>query len=508
MTTSSEPIQTPAFHHFEITLVLAGHTYKYETEATAKIFLPFVRFQFCYEDRIPEGEYVYTKLEPAGQQNRLTVSLNIREKTLSRDRLVDASLDDKETEHFLAELLYFTLVEFTGITPQWGMSTGIRPVKTMEKRLAAGDTMEQAEEYFRTRFHAGEKKIALCRTIVEQQRPILAKNRRESVSVYIAIPFCPSRCRYCSFVSHSTAGAKSKALLAEYLEKLLVEIRLLRDKIENNHLHLHTVYIGGGTPTTLTAPQLDKLLTCVEECFPVRELEEFTVEAGRPDTITPEKLAVMRAHGVNRVSVNPQSFNDEVLALSQRPHTAAQAVEAFRMAKEAGFEVVNMDFIAGLPGDTLESFRHSLDTAIALDPGNITVHTLTIKRSADLFAQQQFALSRGQMQVGEMVEYAYDALTQAGYLPYYLYRQKNTLENLENVGYAKPGMICAYNIYMMDEVHSVLAAGGGGVTKLIRPGEKKVTRIFNHKYPFEYVTRFEELMERKEEIDRFYQQGE
>lgn len=508
MTTSSEPIQAAAFHHFEITLVLAGHTYKYETEATAKIFLPFVRFQFCYEDRIPEGEYVYTKLEPAGQQNRLTVSLNIRENTLSRDRLVDASLDDKEMEHFLAELLYFTLVEFTGITPQWGMSTGIRPVKTMEKRLAAGDTMEQAEEYFRTRFHAGEKKIALCRTIVEQQRPILAKNRRESVSVYIAIPFCPSRCRYCSFVSHSTAGAKSKALLAEYLEKLLVEIRLLRDKIEENHLHLHTVYIGGGTPTTLTAPQLDKLLTCVEECFPVRELEEFTVEAGRPDTITPEKLAVMRAHGVNRVSVNPQSFNDEVLALSQRPHTAAQAVEAFRMAKEAGFEVVNMDFIAGLPGDTLESFRHSLDTAIALDPGNITVHTLTIKRSADLFAQQQFALSRGQMQVGEMVEYAYDALTQAGYLPYYLYRQKNTLENLENVGYAKPGMICAYNIYMMDEVHSVLAAGGGGVTKLIRPGEKKVTRIFNHKYPFEYVTRFEELMERKEEIDRFYQQGE
>ena len=253
----------------------------------------------------------------------------------------------------------------------------------------------------------------------------------------------------------------------------------------------------------MSAEQLQSLTEAIAREFPMKEVREYTVEAGRADTITEEKLRVLRKAGVGRISINPQSFNDRVLQAIGRKHTAQDVIDCYHMAQKIGFDAINMDFIAGLPEDDLSSFQRTIDLAAQLSPENITVHTLTIKRSSDLFRTSD--RKTVEEQVPDMVGYAGEKLSQWGYEPYYLYRQKNTLQNLENVGYAKKGAECWYNIYIMEEVHTILAAGAGGVSKLIHPDSPKVDRIFNFKYPFEYLSDFEEILNRKEEIRSFYQ---
>ena len=316
------------------------------------------------------------------------------------------------------------------------------------------------------------------------------------MSLYISIPFCPSRCSYCSFVSHSIAEAGK--LIPAYVDCLCRELSIWGELIRRLELKLDTVYIGGGTPTAISAEQLGQIMDAVRANMHMDPVREYTVEAGRPDTITPEKLEVIRSHGATRITINPQTLNDKVLRAIGRKHTAQQAVDAFRLARSLGFANINMDLIAGLPEDTPDSFRDTLDRVIALDPESITVHTLTLKRSAALYAQGGSQIANP---AAAMVDYSVRRLPEAGYRPYYLYRQKNTLENLENVGYAKPGFESLYNILIMDETQTILGAGCAASTKLVTP-DGQITRIHNHKFPYEYIGRFDSLMEKKQQIDQ------
>ena len=399
------------------------------------------------------------------------------------------------------ELAVFgVLTEILSIRQKWGVLTGIRPVKLAMQLHDMGLSEEEIRKKLKEERLVSDEKLDLLLTTMEHELEVRASSRPNSVSLYISIPFCPSRCSYCTFTSHSVE--KAAKLIPQYVELLCGELKDIAVLIDEIGLHLETVYMGGGTPTVLTAKQLDRVLSTVNESFDMTGVRELTVEAGRPDTITAEKLAVLKKNGVGRISINPQTMDDEVLAAIGRKHTAEDVKNAFTLAKTFGFDSINMDLISGLPGDNMEKFRKTIAEVIAMNPDNITLHTLTVKRGANLapMAQSVFAATADAMN-----EYAYGEFAKAGYFPYYLYRQKGTVDNLENVGFCKPGKEGIYNIFIMDETHTVLSAGAGGVTKLKAPYDKKIERIFNFKYPYEYIERFELMNERKEQVRNFYE---
>ena len=314
------------------------------------------------------------------------------------------------------------------------------------------------------------------------------------LGLYLHIPFCVKKCAYCDFYSVTDASLK-----ADYTAALIRDIKAYGERCSG--YTVDTVYIGGGTPTTLSAAQLRRLMEALRTHIDLTELVEYTVEGGRPDTLDAEKLETIASMGCGRMSINPQTMNDAVLARVGRRHTAAQTVSAYEAARAAGYDAVNMDLIAGLPGDTVAGFEHSLRQAIALDPENITVHTLTLKRASRIVIEDQ--KENDYADVAAMLEKCH-LLAEAGYRPYYLYRQKNTLQNLENVGWCKPGHEGYYNIYIMEEVQTILSAGAGGSTKLVADGGRRMQRIFNFKYPTEYIQRFAEVLERKKGVADFY----
>lgn len=473
-------------------IFLIGHDFKYETEATVKLFFPAMRFTFCTEDAPRQEDYIRTSLagETILAESSLSGVFRRSEAQLPRHA------DKRTAEHALCTLLYEHLTEATGITPPWGMMTGIRPVRMLTAAVEQGSTLEDAVQAMGQTYRVSEQKLALAKETARVQLPLLGRLGPDVVSLYISIPFCPSRCSYCSFVSHSIAEAGK--LIPAYVDCLCRELSIWGELIRRLELKLDTVYIGGGTPTSISAEQLGQIMDAVRANMHMEPVREYTVEAGRPDTITPEKLEVIRSHGATRISINPQTLNDKVLRAIGRKHTAQQAVDAFRLARSLGFANINMDLIAGLPEDTPDSFRDTLNRVIALDPESITVHTLTLKRSAALYAQGGSQIANP---AAAMVDYSVRRLPEAGYRPYYLYRQKNTLENLENVGYAKPGFESLYNILIMDETQTILGAGCAASTKLVTP-DGQITRIHNHKFPYEYIGRFDSLMEKKQQIDQ------
>ena len=473
-------------------IFLIGHDFKYETEATVKLFFPAMRFTFCTEDAPRQEDYIRTSLagETILAESSLSGVFRRSEAQLPRHA------DKRTAEHALCTLLYEHLTEATGITPPWGMMTGIRPVRMLTAAVEQGSTLEDAVQAMGQTYRVSEQKLALAKETARVQLPLLGRLGPDVVSLYISIPFWPSRCSYCSFVSHSIAEAGK--LIPAYVDCLCRELSIWGELIRRLELKLDTVYIGGGTPTSISAEQLGQIMDAVRANMHMEPVREYTVEAGRPDTITPEKLEVIRSHGATRISINPQTLNDKVLRAIGRKHTAQQAVDAFRLARSLGFANINMDLIAGLPEDTPDSFRDTLDRVIALDPESITVHTLTLKRSAALYAQGGSQIANP---AAAMVDYSVRRLPEAGYRPYYLYRQKNTLENLENVGYAKPGFESLYNILIMDETQTILGAGCAASTKLVTP-DGQITRIHNHKFPYEYIGRFDSLMEKKQQIDQ------
>lgn len=380
--------------------------------------------------------------------------------------------------------------ERMGYRPAWGMLIGVRPSKVATEMLNAGMSKTRVKKLLTSDYLVIPKKAALATDIALTEKRIVGEGSERDCSVYISIPFCPSRCTYCSFVSYTSKRLLD--LIPEYLERLKRDISANFDIIRRLGLRVRTVYIGGGTPTILTEAQLRDLLSHVATQTDVSALDEYTLEAGRPDTITTEKFEIAKSFGVTRVSVNPQSLCDELLEGIGRKHTVAQFYEAFEAARRAGIRTVNVDLIAGLPGDGFKNFSSTMDSVLAMAPENVTVHTFCVKKSAEILRLNSRVYSAHGGDVGKCVDYSQMKAQQAGYVPYYMYRQKNTVGNYENVGFSLPGHEGLYNIYMMEEIHSIFSAGAGAVTKLVdfrQPvGQKhNIQRLFHQKYPYEYL---------------------
>lgn len=478
-------------------LEIQNHPYQYETEKLLRVFFPNEKLRIVREPASPQnGEPVVVTAATDSQVFvRFTDESGVLEACGARG---------EDGELSLATLLFRVLQSRTGYTPKWGLLTGVRPSKLF-LALERERGTDGAKRYFSDTLLVSPEKTALAAEVGAREQAILSLSRPESCSLYISIPFCPTRCSYCSFVSQAVNTPSAKRLIPEYVRLLAREIEETGKLSQSLGLRLESVYFGGGTPTTLSAEQLEALLTAVRKAFDLSHLREYTVEAGRPDTVTPEKLQALRVGGVTRVSINPQTFNDEILRAIGRQHTAEMTERAFLAAREAGFTDINMDLIAGLPNESIASFCRSVDRAVALAPENITVHTLSLKRASTMTANgTQFDKARAEAADG-MLHYAASALGDAGFNPYYMYRQSKTLGNLENTGYTTAGHECLYNIFMMEECHTVLAAGAGAVTKLKAPHGADISRIFNYKYPYEYIAGFAELMERKRAIPAFYE---
>ncbi len=478
-------------------LCLINNDFRYELEKLIRIFLPFEKIEFS-DNRVVGDNVVIAEI---GEKAVATLSFDGKTYSCCRE-IEDINGDyDKDSELFLALALFECLKECFNYSPQWGILTGVRPAKLFS-RLIKSKGFGFAENYFKNYLMVSDKKISLCKEAIKGENEITSLSKADSFSLYISIPFCPSRCNYCSFVSHSVEQAK--AYIPQYVELLCKELELTAQKAKSNNLKLMTVYIGGGTPTTLSAAQLIRVMNTVRENFDLSGILEYTVEAGRPDTITKEKLIAIKNGGATRISINPQTMNDDVLLNIGRRHTAQQAIDSFKLARECGFDNINMDLIAGLSGDNYESFKNTVKVVTALNPESVTVHSLSMKRASNLTVSGEFAEITMGKTASNMVDFAYNYLGENKILPYYMYRQSKTVGNLENVGYAKKGFECLYNVYIMDETHTILACGASAVTKLREPNGDKIERIFNFKYPYEYINRFDELIERKNGIDLFY----
>ena len=381
---------------------------------------------------------------------------------------------------------------------QWGTVTGIRPVKIARTMLKNGKTEDDFKLHFMSELEVSEEKTNLTLDIAKREIEVLKNIDENDICIYIGVPFCKTRCLYCSFVTNSAAN--NQKYMDDFVKSLIKEIEYTANLLKSTDYRIVGLYFGGGTPTTLPAKDLKTIFDKCFEMFDLSALREFTVEAGRPDTIDEEKLVAMKNSGVTRISINPQTMNDEILNIIGRAHTVDEIYGSFELARKCGFDNINMDLIAGLPTETLEQFRHSLDSVIGLEPECITVHTMSIKRGSRLHEQLgDYALTNPEA-VKDMVDYSLDKLTQNKYFPYYLYRQKHMVGDLENIGYSKNGCECLYNIMIMEETNSIVSLGCGGVTKIVNLPNDKIERVFNVKEAMDYVTRTDEMCRRKDVI--------
>lgn len=477
-------------------LYVKNHNFHFELENLTRLFFPNEKITVIRDFSEPQPPCIYTEVS-----DKITISVNIG--SFNKSETAVKRLTDDDNELVSAQLLYKLLCDFTGLTQPWGILTGVRPVKLL-RRLAEESSEEQAVKKFEKDFFVSNEKIALSRETEHNERKILELSKPESFSLYVGIPFCPSRCSYCSFVMASIERAEK--LIEPYTKLLCEEIKRTAEIANKLGLRLETVYFGGGTPTTLSAEQLDTVLGTVNKSFDMSTCREFTVEAGRPDTIDIAKLFALKENKFDRISINPQTVNDEVLKTIGRKHTAQQFFDAFELARKCGFDNINTDLIAGLPTDTPESFKNSLDSIVRLNAECITVHTLCMKRASRLTTEGVTLDLQQSRDAREMLAYTQNILGQNEYIPYYMYRQSRMVGNLENVGWSKKGFESLYNVYVMDETHTILACGSGGVTKLKRNNPDYLERIFNFKYPYEYIDRFDELIQRKSGIMQFYGQ--
>ncbi len=485
-------------------LELLGHDFHFELQNVCRLFLPQEKFTCIYEQTdVTEEAVVTARLDKGDVQTTLFCRLRLQdfEKTLTATLPNTHSDYRNECELVLCELLYRLLSDAFNVTQAWGLVTGVRPVKLL-RRLIAEQGEDEAMRWMRERLLVSEDKLALCKNTLQAENKLLALSKPESFSLYVSIPFCPTRCDYCSFVSQTVTRAAK--LVPAYVQNLAKELEYTATIAKELGLRLETVYFGGGTPTTLSAEQLGFLTDCIAKQFDLSHVREYTVEAGRPDTVTKEKLRVLKTAGVSRISINPQTLNDEVLQHIGRKHTAAQFYEAFNLARRCSHDNINTDLIAGLPSDSYESFVRTMDGILQLSPESVTVHTLSMKRAANLNLQKR-ADYRTADDAARMVAHSAACLPNAGYHPYYLYRQSRTVGNQENVGWAKDSKDGLYNVYIMDETHTILACGAGAVSKLKKPNSEYLERIFNYKFPYEYNDSFGEMLNRKDTVKTFYE---
>ena len=485
-------------------LYLRGHTYKYAVEQMLLTLFPDERPE--YPEGRPRGRGMEISLSRGARFTTAACALRT-EAGVFRGRaavenaaLTDPLVTDRKCQRLVKNAMYRAALRAGRQKPVWGALTGVRPGKLLCGFLRQGLDEGEALQRFTEEFDVSPERAALC---LDASRHTMAAEEsldRRDLCLYVGIPFCPTRCAYCSFVSQSVE--KSMKLIPPFVDALEREIRATAAQVRALGLRPVSIYFGGGTPTTLSAQQLERVCSLLEKEFDLSALREYTVEAGRPDTITEEKLRVLRRHGVDRLSVNPQTMSDRVLEVIGRRHTAADIERALETVRKVGGFAVNMDLIAGLTGDSAEGFAQTLETVLRLAPENITVHTLSLKKGSRITLEGS-PLPSG-AEVGAMLDEAMARLRKAGYEPYYLYRQKFMSGGFENVGWTKPGAVNLYNICIMEELCSILAMGGGGSTKLIAPGDGRNIRLMAPKYPLEYVQKIEETCADKEKIREFY----
>ncbi|WP_191379241.1 coproporphyrinogen dehydrogenase HemZ [uncultured Flavonifractor sp.] len=489
-------------------LYYRGHNYRYAAEQMLLTLFPTERPEYADAPPGPGEDALVLSLSRGETWATATAALTwggAEYRAARRCRvseLTDRLSADRALQRILKLAFYDAGTAALGKEPPWGALTGVRPVKIPAKAMLAGATPAQAEKVLRDTYRVspGRRKLAMdcAQASLAAQRSL----GEHEVSLYVGIPFCPTRCAYCSFVSADVGRALK--LIDPFLDALSREIRATGAMLADAGLRVRTVYFGGGTPTTLTAPQLDRLMGEIAEHIDLSACTEYTVEAGRPDTITAEKLAVLKRRGCDRVSVNPQSMSDAVLAAMGRAHRAADILGAFALVRESGIGCVNMDLIAGLPGDSADGFRSSLDQVLSLAPENVTVHTLALKKGSRLM-EGDTPLPAGE-DVAAMLDYAWTALRESGQIPYYLYRQKYMSGSFENVGWCLPGTESLYNICMMEELHTIVSLGGGGVTKLVDRHTGYIQRVANAKYPQEYIQKIDAICADKARVAEFCRQ--
>ena len=466
-------------------LTLIGHEDRYAVEQLQMALFP----------EGTEGEATST-LHRGQVWLTATAKITTDGKTVTASRRIKAADETvRLRRRALQQSYYLAAKELLPHVPAWGALAGVRPTKITTRHMLEGGTPKSADKLMKDVYYVTDdrRKLAVdCSVSTVNAAKLLEPN---DLSLYVGIPFCPTRCTYCSFVSR-TIGKKTE-LLNPYLEALLKELEITGKLLADSGKRVRTIYIGGGTPTTLTTPQMAYLLDAIRDSFDLSRCIEFTVEGGRPDTLDAEKLLAIYKHGADRMSINPQTMEDHVLRACGRPHKAADVVRAYCEAVDAGFKAINMDLIAGLPQDNFDGFKRSLDAVAALNPANITVHTLALKKGADLFEKRE-GLSSAEA-VTAMVDYANAQLRSLGYKPYYLYRQKYMSGSFENVGWSRDSLDCLYNIYMMEEVHTILSLGGGGMNKVNFP-DGSLKRFHNPKFPEQYIEMINDVCKQKEEM--------
>ncbi len=462
-----------------IRVVCSKETYVYNGYHMVKAFYPHEEAASCVEEKASHYISVYFEDGSAAA---------VAKEEVPGDEVVEAG----ELKYRIDCLLYKKLASRTGRSLAWGILMGVRPTKIAMAELEGGAVKEDFTARFVQDYFASREKAELAWQIAEREKRLLDRLDKRGISLYIGIPFCPSVCTYCSFSSGALADWKDR--VEDYIDALLRELAAIARAAVK--WRLNTIYIGGGTPTTLSAAQMERLLSFLDEKFSKEHLLEYTVEAGRPDSITPEKLSVLKAHGVTRISINPQSMQQKTLDVIGRLHTPEDIRTAYRMAREAGFDNINMDLIAGLPKETEEDMRDTLSQIERLAPDSITVHSLAVKRAARMGQKKEYPMSP---QIGQMIRDAADCAKRMGMSPYYLYRQKNILGNFENVGYAKVDKAGLYNILIMEEKQTIVACGAGSISKRVYP-DGRIERCENVKDIASFIERIDEMIERKRKL--------
>ena len=466
-------------------LTLIGHEERYAVE----------QLQMSLFELQQDGEAVSTLHRGKTWLTAVTkITKDGRTATASR-RLKAENETVRLRRQILQQSYYLAAVQLLEEKPAWGALAGVRPTKITTRHLLEGGSAKSADKLMEDVYFVTPQRRKLAIACSQSTVNAVRQQNENDISLYVGIPFCPTRCAYCSFVSRSIG--KRTELLEPYLQALHQEIAATGKLLANSGRQLRTIYIGGGTPTTLSSAQMARLLDAIRENFDLSRCIEFTVEGGRPDTLDFEKLKTIRDHGADRMSINPQTMENSVLRACGRPHSADDVLRAYRWAVDAGFRDINMDLIAGLPGDSFDGFRRSLDSVAALEPANITVHTLALKKGADLFERKVQLPTAGE--VTQMVDYANETLERLGYKPYYLYRQKYMSGSFENVGWSKDGRDCLYNIYMMEEIHTILSLGGGGMNKVNLPNGR-LERFHNPKFPEQYIEMIDSVLEDKKKL--------
>lgn len=492
-----------------ITVLLDKAEFEYDIHSLVKAFYPKEEVYVSTKDKEKKEEPVHYHMDVQFAPEEIIFSWKKVEPSEENENQTGitkrVAVDDtnrKETKNSLKRTLYRLLSEYTGVELPWGNLTGIRPTKIPMALLEVGKSEEEIARYMKETYFTSDEKIKLSIEIAERELELLHKlDYEEGYSLYIGIPFCPTTCLYCSFTSYSLAAWKNR--MDEYLDALEKELDYTAVKFA--HKKLNSIYIGGGTPTTLNPQQLDRLIRKIKCSFDLSDLVEFTVEAGRPDSITREKLMVLRNHGISRISINPQTMKQETLDLIGRHHTVQQTIDSFNLARELGFDNINMDLIVGLPGESLSDVADTMEIIRKLAPDNLTVHSLAIKRAARLNIQRERYQDFEIVNTADHIALTAKVAEEMGLFPYYLYRQKNMAGNFENVGYAAPGKAGVYNVLIMEEKQTIVACGAGSSTKRVwtnpnPDGTHRIERAENVKDVAQYIARIDEMIERKSRL--------